>query len=936
MKYLKIVIYYLLALSLSPASMAQEGEDLVQPYYISPRTGDQHIDLNGQWDLGYKGEKIGHINELSGVSNWIQTEIPAGAVHWSLYRAGKFPNMYEHLNSKLYEWVEDSVWYYKRTFDYDQTKSGNYAMLVFDGIDYFSRIWLNGELLGSHAGMYGGPATEVSKLLKAVNNELVVEVRSGKEMREKGAAGRRNPGNVIKGWEFTGGVGAEPFFTVGMWQGVRLETIPAIHMERPFLITKSIEAGKANLEIRLEVFAENHSLNYELHPWSQQTLHKKPFYGESLYKEFTTRNNEKEAVVSIELTDAAGRKTRKEWPVDLFDKRNWIQKEFEIKDPRLWWPNGMGDPDLYKVSLTLKVENRLVDQIDFEYGIRTIETVRSAGPQVGDFWDNWQFVVNGKPFFVKGVNWMPADVLLDLPYEKYDWLTQTAQNAGVQMFRIWGAGLIETEDFYKACNRAGIMVWGEYSMANWDAPEFPKDVFEAQVIWNIYRLRNHPSLAVHCGGNEYNPYSESNAALTGILERSVEMFDGTRPFRRASPDEGSIHTYPDMDPTWYLRNYRYVPYIAESGMHSITEAKSLYEIIDPQEFKDLGEMYSDSFKDNHPEFLHHFVEFQADRIPRMLSRASHIANMHNPTLEEIAEASQTGAGEFYQVMSDLMQSNYPVTTGLMPWVFKRPWPVVSGIHLVDGFGQPSAPYYFLKRTYEDTHVVIRLENLLLAPGERIPLEAAIIHAGNDENVLYTLDLKILDDAFQIVSAKSFKVEGLSAVTEVGKHEFLIPSDWDDRYFFVLAELKNTDGRLVSRSVYWPRALAMMKDEFTQKKYRESPQPWPIFEKGPWLKEVVSQEKTQLETRILYGKTLENGNTSVRVRITNKGDKPAFGTSLDILGRKRIFYADDNFFWLGAGESREIEIKIKWREESARGSTQLVVKAWNAGEQVLKF
>jgi beta-mannosidase len=925
------IVCFSLFSSITLKAQLKEDIDLVQPFYISPRTGDQHIELSGKWQLGYTSKGINQIEELKTVTNWIETEVPGGSVHWSLYRAGELPDMYAHLNSKLYEWVEDSVWYYKKSFDLKEAIGENYAMLVFDGVDYFSKVWLNGKLLGNHQGMYGGPAVEVSKLLKKEGNELLVEVRSGKETREKGEAGRRNPANVIKGWEFTGAVGAEPFFTVGMWQGVRLEIVPKMHLERPFLITKINDNGEVSLELKIELFDNQQSLQYNLHPWTQANLRKKGFYSEHLYKEFAVEKGLKDVFLIVEMTNSDGEKIQKEWPIDLFEKRNWISREFSISNPNLWWPNGMGEQNLYKVNVALKVGGAILDRIGFDYGIRTIETIKSAGPQVGDFWDNWQFVVNGKPFFMKGVNWMPADVLLNLPPEKYEWLTQVAKNAGVQIFRIWGAGLIETEAFYEACNKAGIMVWSEYSMANWEAPEFPLHVFESQVMWSIYRLRNHPSLAVHSGGNEYNAYSEANSALTGILERSLEMFDGTRPFRRASPDEGSIHTYPDMDPTWYLREYKSVPFIAESGMHSITEPQSLYEVINPKEFQNLGDMYSDSFKDNHPEFLHHFVEFQANRIPRMMSRASHIDDMQNPSLESIAEASQVGAGEFYQVMSDLMQGNYPVTTGLLPWVFKRPWPVVSAIHLVDGFGQPSAPYYFLKRTYEPVHVLVRLENLLLKGGEKIPLEVAVINSHDEELEGYSVELKVLNSKFEKLFSKQFKANklaGNSTVTEIGKEEFQIPANLNDNYFFVLAELKNAAGELISRSVYWPRTLSMMNDEATAKKFRESPQPWPILEKGPWLKKEVEMSKTQIETKILSVKE-EDGQTHLRVKISNTGINPAFNTALDIVGEKRCFYSDDNYFWLAPGEERVMDVQIEWRERDRKNLTELSVKAWNA-------
>ncbi len=213
-----------------------------------------------------------------------------------------------------------------------------------------------------------------------------------------------------------------------------------------------------------------------------------------------------------------------------------------------------------------------------------------------------------------------------------------------------------------------------------------------------------------------------NATSIGILERSLQTFDPTRPFRRASPDGGSLHTYPDMDAKLYNR----VPYMSETGMHNIPEPESIREVVNATELNGaFSNLFTDDFVKAHPDFIHHFVEYQPTRVPRMLSRASHIADMNAPTLEAISEATQIGAGEFYQIASEAMQANYPTTTGLMPWVLKRPWPVVA-IMLAIYFGQPNAPYYFLKRTYEPTHFAVKLPEIIWAAGEQIPVTLNVL------------------------------------------------------------------------------------------------------------------------------------------------------------------------------------------------------------------
>ena len=117
----------------------------------------------------------------------------------------------------------------------------------------------------------------------------------------------------------------------------------------------------------------------------------------------------------------------------------------------------------------------------------------------------------------------------------------------------------------------------------------------------------------------------------------------------------------------------------------------------------------------------------AARAPGDLAEREWVLKEWSQALDDLAEATQIGAGEFYQVMSEALQANYPVTAGLMPWVYKRPWPVVA-IQLVDGFGHPTAPYYFLKRTYEPAHIQARLPHLLWTAGETVPMRAAVTYA----------------------------------------------------------------------------------------------------------------------------------------------------------------------------------------------------------------
>lgn len=912
---------------LQAQNLAQGQNSLESPYYIFPRTGDQHLDISTGWLLGSMDKPVASPTELQGIS-WIEVACPT-SVQMAHFKAGKSGNPYQHMNALEYKRLEQKVWYYKKEFMTPASAKGNHVLLNFDGIDYFAKVWLNGKLLGTHSGIFGGPVIDVSSdVTLGGKNELVVEVISANYSQPD--FNWSKPGKIVKGWFLTGGSAMEPYFNLGLWRTVRIEIMPPYHIERPFLFTRKIESDQACIGFTMEIFSGTNSRSYRLHPWDNRQMAN---YSSPMVAPQDKKVNDV-LTVTLELMDRGRTAFSKEFSPYVIEGRCFMEEEFTVSNPKLWYPNGMGQADYYQAIITLKVNGQPVDRIAFDFGIRTIEHVRSAGIRTGDRWQNWQFVVNGKRLFVKGINWMPVDALYDLTADKYDWAVRMAKNAGIQMFRIWGSALLESEEFYDACNRYGIMVWQDFNIANFDTPDWPQDVWEAQVCQNIFRLRNQPSLAVWCGGNEFNPYSYGNAASMGILERNLAIFDPTRFFVRTSPDAGSIHSYPDFDPAWY-KGFELIPFVAETGIHCITDPKNIREVVSASELTDLSGMYNDDFAQKHPEFVLHFAEYNPSRVPRMLSRASHIDNMAKPSLESIAEATQVGAGEFYQVMSEAFQSKYPVTVGLMPWVYKRPWPVVAAIHLVDGFGQPSAPYYFLKRTYDPTRVMLDIKRMLWAPGEQFPVGIKVLNGVGRPAFTGEVEVSVLDDRFKEVwkQTATINVSAGTSVSPVEMGIFNIPDEYRERLFFVVASLFDESGKMISLADYWPRTIKQMEDGAYYRKYTAEPVAWPTLESGPWIKPTVAKTGTSLAITAVSYVASGNNTGIVSFTVKNTGKAPAFMTQIEMEDVKRLFFADDNYFWLPAGESKDITMEIKIREEQPAKRFRLTVKSWNASRQV---
>jgi beta-mannosidase len=916
------------------AQNTEQSKPLGEPYYISPRMGPEHISLDGRWQLGYLDAPIRSPEDLGKIKKWLHAKVP-DSVQWSLFRAGVLPNPYKHLNSRKYIWVPDKVWYYQRQFRVPLTARSHYAFLCFDGVGYYTKIWLNGVLLGRNEGMFGGPDIEVSRYLHLdAQNHLVVEVRAGSY-----GAPNWDPdhtGKVTLPWGLAGGstyvtttskINPKEFIPFGIWQGVRVEIIPKTHLERPFLITQTANDKAARLVLNVEVLADTTAIGKPLHPWKETSLR-------TIRNSWTTQKVEVPYALRVEILEGSSshRVLARNFRLTLYEGRNWVREKFQMNSPRLWWPNEMGNPHLYNVKLSLLQDGRQIDSLQFNYGIRTIHQIRSAGPQKQDRWAKWQFVVNSRKMFVKGINWSwPLDELLHLPAWRYRWLLEAARSEGIQMIRVWGGGNPETEEFFSLCDKLGIMVWEDFPIGNEETPLWPQDVWEAQVMQIIFRLRNHSSLAVWCGGNEFNPYAPGNTSSVGIMERSVRDFDGTRLFLRTTPDPGDAHIYVNMDPTWYAKLYHWVPFISETGIFNMPEPQSILEVVDKREMEGpIGDIFSNQFADSHPEFIHHFMEYLGKEPRTLVARASQIDDMTAPNLQSFCDASQIAAGEFIQIVSDLSQANFPVTTGLMPWSLTVPWPIEFFAY-IDGLNQATAAYYFLKRTYEPTHIMVRLPYLFWRVGEEVPIDVSVIQAPFNELRGMKASVDIYDAHFQKLwhASQGMDIKPGPSVNNLGLGQFRIPQNLVDQHFLIVAELRNGKGKLLSRWVYWPVCLERMNDPAFRNKYRASPQPSLVFKHGPWLRREVALARTSLGLNLVTDKRLGTRRSEVVVLVRNTGSNPAFLTHVNIVSPQRAFYADHDFFWLAPGERRQIRIQVLWRGAKPPRKAVLAVSAWNS-------
>lgn len=888
--------------------------NLCQPHYIDKRGGTAQLSLDGEWDFCWTDAAVDMPSEISFEHT---TEIPSSVYH-SLHRAGVLPDPYQGTNSKQYHWVDEKVWYYRKRFSLDRPDFDGNTYLCFDGVAYYSRVWLNGQLLGEHEGMFGGPCCDVrDQLCLDGDNELIVEVKAcnfGKKQgydfwNEKGQNREIVPWNIARDTSTSNG----DFIVLGLWNHVRLELVPKRHISRPYLRTVSADKQSARLHLELELIDE-------------RLTELRPYFGkdDGCYEYTRAYDMGLSGAVldeTVEITVTVADDDRTVYAhtesVNLIDlvrsgidpryyESPFYQADITLDNPKLWYPNGLGDPFLYEVTVTLSQNGAVLDTHRFSHGVRTFTADFTKGNKYRHRWDKYLFSINGAPFFLKGMNWTPIDYLYDLSPDRYEWCLTMAKNAGIQLIRVWnGGGMPESDVFYDLCDKLGLMVWQDLFMANTTTTEkYPQDVLEAQIAYNLYRIRNHPSLVILCGGNECNPYAPGNAASMFVTQRTVETLVPDRVFYYTTADKGSAHIYNDMEPAWYRQRYRELPFLGESGIHSFPNFKTIRRFISEKEATAiLPDLAAPEFAENFPELLNHFTEYLPTRIPRMMARVSQIMDLSGGvTLQDICEASQVQVFEFYQLMIQAMMENFPRCGGVMPWVFKRPWPT-AGIQTVDGDDRPGYAYYAVQNAYRPVSVCWCQAWTVIAPGEAIPLTVKVFNQNGDDLrdtrvvlTVYSPDLTVY---------RQFE-SPFAPVCDLG----MLPPDeqFVNTCFLVCADLKQGD-RSIARSVYVNKCTDQLSDPDVYRQHRTEQTPNLYFDHGPWLKPTIVAAKQATLSAKIVGRGQAGRYAFADVCIANIGETPAYPVTVDVTDLEQRCFLSENFFLLKPQETKTVRITV---------------------------
>ena len=696
---------------------------------VSARERAGRIDLGGAWRMMDLTRGVGVARQVYLPGRMPDGTLPIrvpGTVRAALLEAGEIPDPYVGYDNEKSLWVEDKEWWFFRTFEVAADLEGRFIELSFAGTSFLGEAYLNGTLVGRLEGMLNPRAFDVGAALRyGGENSLAVRLEAPPDVRAnetgRGLTWYTNRDQLYSiaqcmyGWDW--GPHGVP---IGIWLPVELRVSGSLRIDRPYVRSRIPSPKQALLTIDLDV--TNHS----------DAPRAAALAGTIVEKDTRRRAAEFERSLSL-----APGETRT------------VTLEVPVREPRLWWPNGMGAQSLYRLDARVSEGAELSENASVQLGIRELRLVANEnveafvksmkddsgsvyhlGKAIGSY--PWTFEVNGFKMFAKGGNWIPVDQLLRLDRDRYGRLLRLARDAHFNLLRVWGGGLYETDDFYELCDEYGLLAWQEF-LSNRSFSKIDRESFLEGAAAAVLRLRNRPSLTFWCGGNEFDPDDEGSKAVIDALDALLKRLDPQREFHRASPYLGDDHYWGVWHGKQPYTRYRVVrPFRSEAGVNAFPALES-YLRFTPEALRWPAD---ETFVEYHGEYntrFHHLTKLRryADEFGAPRSLADLVAK-----------------SELYQALAnafdlEFCRANKFSNSGLLVWQYNDIWPAVSW-SIVDWYGTPKASYYFQKRAARPVHVSADYERYLWKAGETFAADVHLLDDGDTPVRGATWRARILD------------------------------------------------------------------------------------------------------------------------------------------------------------------------------------------------
>ena len=818
---------------------------------------------------------------------------------------------YSHIPNVVNPWKKP--YWYRTTFQVPATDKGRHFQLIFKGINYRAAVWVNGQQIADStqmAGMFAEYSFNISKFIQAgKENGLAVKIYPLDEPGLPAQEQLKAMGDFFENGGPTGDIGKNVTMlcsvgwdwmppvrdrNIGIWQPVFLRTSGHVTIQQPQLITDLPNLPDTSVaKLSLKLALANHGpeqakgiLKVDIRPEN--------FIGSSV--QFTK-----------EVTIAAGASANVDLNSGNIDK-------LTIKQPHLWWPVGYGKANLYRIQMKYETNGVISDDTTFVFGIRT---VGSKAVEVPGKLLRRDFYVNGNRVHLVGGAWVP-DMMLNRDSVRYDNELKLCRNANINLVRIWGGGTTPPDVFFDLADRNGLMVWSDFWVTGDTHGEFKgsvdnpveSKVFISNMVSTIKRIRNHPSLLVWTGGNEGHIRKD----LYDVMRESIITLDGTRPFIPSSSGFAKLPAgwngaWPD----------NLASGVYSGGPYTWQDSKEYYNLADNAKdwvFKDETGIPSQPTYNGLKKIIPNLVWDKTLPFPLNHSWGYHdaatgggkydkyyatmVERYGQPvSMEDFSNKMQLMNATGYQGIFEAAGHKLNEIGGVMLWKINAAFPSVIW-QIYDWYLEPNAGYYFEQNACEPLHVQLN------------PLDFNVTVLNRTYHTHSNLTVQA--DVYGIDSKLLFhQEEKISLSTTDVKEPFSLSKVLSDAkgVNFVVLNLKNASGKVISHNVYW---LAADND----------------------YKALSSIPRTQVQATVLKSEKL-NTETKWTVKLTNNSKLMAFfiHPQLIIDGEEVLpSYWSANYFSLAPGES--ITLTVSASNGLISKNKEILVEGWNIDKQMIKL
>jgi len=837
----------------------------------SKQNTDYMTELNDNWYIQSEDKVAAEGAAISKASfdcaDWVHGNIPA-TVMTILRESGEYPNLFMGDNiDKVDDTRFKQAWWYRKTFKVENFDAKANYQLRFEGLNYKANVWINGVLIGE-ANAIEGPFSrwtfEVSKFLNEGENALAVEVIPPVR------------GDLTIG--FVDWNPAAPDQNMGLWRGVELIKSEAISVQSPYVQTKLNRANWQDAELTVTTMLTNHTQQ------KQKATLMVSIDGIGSVSKDVELNAGESRDVALSANDYA---------------------VLNLKDAKLWWPNNLGEPHMYDLTVSVQQNGIESHRVQSRFGIREVEEYLNEEGHKG-----WK--INGKPLTIKGAGWVD-DMFLADSKEKVIAQVEYVKHMNLNCIRLegfWG----RDKTIYDAADENGLLImigwschweWEAYcgrpethymAITGQDEIERHAQSYRDQVLY----LRNHPSVFLWVFGSDKLPVPDLEAKLNDY----ITGVDQSRPILAACKyqDFGTDHYNHSevsgstgvkmLGPYGYVPpRYWYIDTIAGGAYGFNTETgpgpqvppmESIKKMIPADKLWPINDMWN--FHCGRHEFG------SLDRYLNSFNKRYGEAD----NLEEFAFKSQISNYEAIRPMFESFNANKYQATGVIQWMLNSAWPEMFW-QLYDYYLMPNGAFYGTKKACQPINATYNYKDNNIY----------WVNDYNDDHNNHTLSVEVFDINSKLLFTQKVALD-LKAHSSGLAYSLPEIVGLSTSYFLNL-ELFDAGGALLADNFYW---LSTKNDEM---KFEETT--WVYTPQKDFADLQGLNTLSQVELDVKWSQYQDGDYTYFNCELKNATDQIAFFIEMGILNGQTgetivpVFW-DDNYVSLMPGKAKNISAKIK--------------------------